>query len=325
MTMRIAHIASMGVLGLALGAFAPAARAQGTAPETAPETNADVAQAEGMSKREAKKLARERFFESQEHMQKEQYDEAIAALEAAYALDPQELHLFNLGLANYLRGAKEQSLDYFQKFLAENPRDRGLLREARRFVGILERDVAIIKEARAQSQELVTKTEQEAAAARAEAERAGAARREAEEQSAAARAQSEQAQAERDRWKQLALERPRGAGTGTRVLGTSVIALGALAVGVGAYYGLEARAANDELEDATAWQVSYDWYAERGERFDRRAMLFSVAGAGMIAAGATLYYLGEREARRAPSEQDALRLAPAVGADGAGVEIMGRF
>lgn len=319
--MRTAHIASMCVLGLALGAFAPAARAQ----EAEPETNADAAPAESMSPREAKKLARERFFESQELMQKEQYDEAIAALEAAYSLDPQDLHLFNLGLANYLRGAKEQSLDYFQKFLAENPRDRGLLREARRFVGILERDVAIIKEARAQSQELVTRTEQEAAAARADAEKASAAQREAEEQSAAARAQSEQAQAERDRWKQIALARPRGAGTGTRVLGTSVIALGALAVGVGAYYGLEARAANDELEGATAWQVSYDWYTERGERFDRRAMLFSVAGAGMIAAGATLYYLGEREARRAPSEQDALRLAPAVGARSAGVEIMGRF
>ena len=315
--MRTAQIASMCVLGLALGASAPAAWAQGAAAETGADAASD------MSPREAKRLARQRFFESQELMQNEQYDEAIVALEAAYSLDPQDLHLFNLGLANYLRGAKEESLGYFQKFLAENPRDRGLVREARRFVGILERDVAIIQEARAQAQAQVTESEQAAAAARAEAEAAAAERRAADEQAAAARAEAEQAQAARERWQRIAAEPPRG--TGKRALGTSMVLLGGLAVGVGAFYGLEARSANDELEGATDWQVSYDWYVDRAEGYDQRMLIFSLAGAGLIAGGATVYYLGEREARQVPSEQDALRLAPAVGARSAGVQVLGRF
>ncbi|HWN67907.1 MAG TPA: tetratricopeptide repeat protein [Haliangium sp.] len=323
------------VSALVLGAHAAWPRTAGAQeqPPAPPDQAAPAApdQAAPLSPREAKKKARELDKEFQRLFQEEQFEQAIAVLEQILALDPQPLHLYNLGLLQYHKNDKEKSLEAFQRFLATDSRDRVLVREAQRFVRILERDVQVIQEARKQSQSIVAEAEQRATEARTAAEQAQTARDEAQAEAEAARQAQAKAeaetQAERERT-QLVLQSARsGEGSGKRTIGTSLVLVGGLALGAGAFYALDARAANAEAEGATEWTVSYDWLIDRAEGYNQRALIFSLAGVGLIAGGATLYYLGEREANKPLSERSDLGVgvAPSVTPSGAGVTVHGRF
>jgi tetratricopeptide (TPR) repeat protein len=221
--------------------------------QAAPDQAAPAApdQAAPLSPREARRKARELDKEFQRLFQEEQFAQAIVVLEQILALDPQPLHLYNLGLLHYHSNDKEKALDTFQRFLASDPRDRVLVREAQRFVRILERDVQIMQEARRQSQSLVTEAEQRATEARTAAEQAQTARDEAQAEAQAARQAQAQAEAERDRLRVALQSASSGAGGGKRTIGTSLILAGGLALGAGAFYALDARAANAEAEGAT--------------------------------------------------------------------------
>jgi tetratricopeptide (TPR) repeat protein len=309
----------------------PATPAPGSAPDQAAPNQAAPGQEAPLSPREARRKARELDKEFQRLFAEEQFEPAIAVLEQILALDPQPLHLYNLGLLHYHSNDKEKSLAAFQRFLAADPKDRVLVREAQRFVRILERDVQIMQEARKQSQSLVAEAEQRATESRTAAEQAQAQRDEAQAEAQAARqaqAQAEaDAQASRDRLRVVLESSSSGAGGGKRTLGTSLILVGGLALGAGAFYALDARAANAEAEGATEWTVSYDWLIQRADSYNQRALIFSLSGAALIAGGATLYYLGEREASQPLAERSDLGVgvAPAVMPSGAGVSVHGRF
>jgi tetratricopeptide (TPR) repeat protein len=334
--MTIARMLLVSALVLAAHAAWPrtaGAQEGGEQPETpAPPSGAAPDQAAPgqdapLSPREARRKARELDKEFQRLFAEEQFEQAIAVLEQILALDPQPLHLYNLGLLYYHSNDKEKSLAAFQRFLAADPKDRVLVREAQRFVRILERDVQIIQEARKQSQSIVAEAEQRASEARTAAEQAQAQRDEAQAEAQAARQAQAQAEAERDRMRVVLSSASSGAGGGKRTLGTSLMLVGGLALGAGAFYALDARAANAEAEGATEWTVSYDWLIQRADDYNQRALIFSLSGAALIAGGATLYYLGEREASKPLSERADLGVgvAPAVTPSGAGVSVHGRF
>jgi tetratricopeptide (TPR) repeat protein len=337
--MTIARMLLVSVLVLAAHAAWPrtAGAQEGAKQPATPDQAAPAAPDQGVpdpapvSPREARRQARELDKEFQRLFAEEQYERAIAVLEQILALDPQPLHLYNLGLLHYHRNDKEKSLEAFQRFLAADPRDRALVREAQRFVRILERDVQVIQEARRQSQSMVTEAEQRATEARTAAEQAQTARDEAKAEAEAARQAQAQAEAERDRLRVVLASAPSGAGGGKRTIGTSLILVGGLALGAGAFYALDARAANAEAEGATGWTVSYDWLIERADSYNQRALIFSITGAALIAGGATLYYLGEREANQPLSERAdvagvaGVSVAPSVTPSGAGVSVQGRF
>lgn len=308
------------LLILALGLPAQVALTPGVArAQDGPAAGQGEAGAEAeLSPREAKRRARALEREFQRLFQDEQLDEAIAVLEEIVRLDPQDLHIYNLGLIHYHRGDKEKSLAAFQRFLGAKPRDRSLVREAQRFVRILERDVQIIREARRQAESQAAEAERQAATARAEAEQARV-------QLQAEREARAQAEAERDRWRRAAASGAGDAGGFKRTLGVSLALAGGLALGAGAFYGIDAMNANSEAESVTQWTVGHDWLIQRAESYEQRALIFSLAGAGLVAAGATLYYLGEREAREPRSEGLDIDVAPAVTPDGPGVSIQGRF
>jgi hypothetical protein len=278
-----------------------------------------------LSPREARRQARELDKEFQRLFREEQFAQAIVVLEQILVLDPQPLHLYNLALLHYHSNDKEKSLETFQAFLAEKPRDQALKREAQRFVRILERDVQIIQEARRQAQVKVTEAEQRAGEAQAAAEQAATARDEAQSEAEAARQSQAQAEAENQRMRVVLQSGSSGAGGGKRTIGTSLILAGGLALGAGAFYALDARAANAEAEAATEWTVSYDWLIDRAEGYNQRALIFSITGAALIAGGATLYYLGERDANQPLTERALVGVAPAVTSSGAGVSVHGRF
>jgi tetratricopeptide (TPR) repeat protein len=146
--MKFARIFVLSQMILAWQVAMPSsvARAQEAAPQ------GEDGAAEALSPREAKRQARALEKEFQRLFREEQYDQAITVLEEIVRLDPQDLHVYNLALIHYHRGDKEKSMETFQRFLDTKPRDRGLVREAQRFVRILEHDVRNIQEARRQAQ-----------------------------------------------------------------------------------------------------------------------------------------------------------------------------
>jgi tetratricopeptide (TPR) repeat protein len=331
--MTIARMLLVSALLLAAQAagFSGLARAQApgddqAAPEAAPPAGEAAPAAEKqLSPREARRRAQELDLQFQRLFQDEKFDEAIVVLEEIVRLDPQPLHFYNLGLIHYHRGDKEKSLQAFQRFLAENPRDRALIAEAKRFERILLRDVEIIREARRQSEAMTAESERRATEARAEADKANAALAEAQAEAQAARQAQAQAEAERDRLRTVLQTTPSGAGSGKRTIGASMILVGGLALGAGAFFGLDAMAANDEAESATQWTVSYDWLIQRAEDYNQRALIFGGAGAALIIGGATLYYLGERDAQKPLSERAGVGIAPSISSSGAGVSLHGNF
>lgn len=319
--MRVARVFVMSLSILAWHVAVPpgTARAQGE------EAQGDAAASETLSPREARRKARALERDFQRLFREEKFDEAAAMLEEIVRLDPQDLHLYNLALIQYHRGDKEKAMEAFQRFLDAKPRDRGLVREAQRFVRILERDVRIIQEARRQSQSQIAEAERMVAEARARADEAESARAAAEGEAEAARQAAAEKEAERARLHQIVMSTPSGAGAGKRTLGVSLAVAGGLALGIGAFYGIDAMNASREAESVEQWTVGHDWLIERAESYEKRSLVFAIAGAGMLAAGATFYYLGEREARQPLAERMELGIAPAVTPDGAGVSLLGHF
>jgi hypothetical protein len=68
-------------------------------------------------------------------------DEAIAEYRVAYALTPAPKYLFNIGLAYHRQGKKEEALEYYRRYLLDDP--NGVASdEARLSIAALERQVA---------------------------------------------------------------------------------------------------------------------------------------------------------------------------------------
>ncbi len=297
---------------------ATTAPANGTeAEETLSEEEAKIA---AMSPRERRRRARQLERSYIQLFQDENYAEAEPLIKEILLLDPQNVHIFNLGVLYYNWGKKVEALEEFERFLASEPTERGLIREARRFSDLIAKDVELIRRERAQAQEAVDR----ASAVQKQAEAAHAQALAALEDS---RRQQAEAEADRNRWRRIALERPSGAGGGKRIAGASMLVAGGLALGLGAVYALESRSANNFLSDVAEWSVASDWLVGRADSYDQRALIFGLAGVGLVTAGTTLYYLGEREARRPLSESD-LGIAPTVTpgpAGTTGVTVWGRF
>lgn len=328
MTIARMLVVSALVLAAQAAGFSGIARAQAPGNDQAAPPAAPPEAPAGdkpLSPREARRRAAELDQQFQRLFQDEKFDEAIVVLEEIVRLDPQPLHFYNLGLIQYHRGDKEKSLQAFQRFLAENPRDRALVAEAKRFERILQRDVEIIREARRQSEAMTAESEKRATEAKAEAERASAALAESQAEAQAARQAQAQAEAERDRLRTVLQTAPSGAGSGKRTIGASMILVGGLALGAGAFFALDSMAANDEAEGATEWTVSYDWLIQRAEDYNQRALIFGGAGAVLVIGGATLYYLGERDAQKPLSERSGVGIAPSITPSGAGVSLHGDF
>jgi hypothetical protein len=65
--------------------------------------------------------AKRHYDAASAHYKAAEYDQAIAEFEAGYALDPKPGILFNLGQACRLAREPEKALEYYQKYLAEDP------------------------------------------------------------------------------------------------------------------------------------------------------------------------------------------------------------
>jgi hypothetical protein len=76
------------------------------------------------------------------------YAEAIAEYEAAYRQVPAPKYLYNVARAYHRQGNKEKALDYYRRYLTDDPNGPGA-GEAREYIADIERELAAEKAARA--------------------------------------------------------------------------------------------------------------------------------------------------------------------------------
>ncbi len=122
-------------------------------------------------------------------------------------------------------------------------------------------------------------------------------------------------------------EAQRRAARQTRVLrwsGIGTAAVGLVAVGVGAYYGNEARRLSDDISNRmTRWtDADLDMLFSDGERADTRFIVFTSVGAAAAITGGVLWYLGHRKRRSLERE---LLVAPSLTSDGGSVHLQLSF
>lgn len=124
---------------------------------------------------EAVRQAKARFKQGEAYLDQKLYDQAIVEFEAAYALSPLPILLFNIAQALRLKGENDKALDTYLKFLAVNP-EGPVADLARNHVAYLTKD----KEARQEIERMKAAEEErrkrEAEAARIAAEKAEAER-----------------------------------------------------------------------------------------------------------------------------------------------------
>ncbi|MCE9576942.1 MAG: tetratricopeptide repeat protein [Deltaproteobacteria bacterium] len=112
-------------------------------------------------------------------------------------------------------------------------------------------------------------------------------------------------------------------GSGKRNLGIALALGGVLVLAGSATFALDANSAAEQVSSAYAHGAAWSTIAPlqaRGERSSARALGLGLTGGAVVASGAVLYWLGRRDARRAPR---ALALVP--GAHGARVTLTWSF
>ena len=94
---------------------------------------------------------------------------------------------------------------------------------------------------------------------------------------------------------------------------------GILLLGVGLYYGVEARSISAELSVVDRWTEERLARFDDGERAEARAIGFSIAGGALLVGGGVLYWLGRR------SERPELEVGAALAPGEVGLAAAGRF
>ena len=259
--------------------------------------------------------AEERRRKAGEHVQRGdafkdagQYRAAAREYERAYALVPHPVLFFNLAQVFRLDGDRERAIEFYERYLAAEPGGRAS-RQARQFAAQLRRELEIVghpmrDEPRPLPGETQTGRPRSGGGRRApqdagDGEPGGAA---------------------------LSAPRPEGeGGRGLRVAGMVAAGAGLVAIGVGVKFGLDARAASNDINAHVAGQWPEELLARQaeGERAERNMFILTATGAAAIAAGGALYYFGHR-ARRAGAERP-VSVGPLAPHRGLGLFVSGRF
>jgi tetratricopeptide (TPR) repeat protein len=288
-------------LSLVAVAAAPVAADDGAAPA---RSRADV------------KTARAHFDKGRTLIRAGKYAEAIAELEAAYALDPRNEQLYNLGVAHHLNGQPAIAAEYYRKFLAVESTGK-TAQNAQKYLDQIEAAAAaraeedrqqaaaaaeagrIEREREQRTQQLRTAEQRvERAEARvvqleADLARARAARDERLQAAHVMRDLAGAAEAEVEQWRAVALRAPSGGGRGLRTAGTLLLSASGAALAAGAWYGQQANDLSEQVSNATAWTTRLDEMVAEGERAENRMLGTAISGGFGAVIGVLALAFGE--------------------------------
>lgn len=123
----------------------------------------------------------------------------------------------------------------------------------------------------------------------------------------------------------LADDRSDGGGQGLRYAGLASVAVGAVALGFGIKFGLDAKNTSDYLTNYNddAWTEGALALQAEGKTSEKRMFLLTGIGAAAILAGGVMYVLGSRDSNK--EQQASLQVLPAMGTDQVGFTLAGPF
>jgi hypothetical protein len=116
---------------------------------------------------------------------------------------------------------------------------------------------------------------------------------------------------------------PADPGKPLKIAGLVSMTLGAAGLGVGMYFGLEAKRISDEItnhDTSMPWDSDIEKMEADGQAAENKQIAFMIGGGVLVATGAVLFVIG-----RSKSSSETV-IAPTAGADGSmGMVVSGRF
>lgn len=116
---------------------------------------------------------------------------------------------------------------------------------------------------------------------------------------------------------------PGDRGKTMRLTGLGIGGAGLVTVGVGIYFGLQAKDISDQItnHDRTMmWPDNIQDLEKEGQAHETKQIIFMIAGGAMVATGVALYFIG-----RSRKGESSTALVPTATPDSAGMAIVGGF
>ncbi|HTE54007.1 MAG TPA: tetratricopeptide repeat protein [Kofleriaceae bacterium] len=261
MTRRPTALQALLAAALAVVLLPGSVRAQPADGDDAPQTtDADRA------------IARKKFTRGKELHAAHKYREAAAAYLEAYDHFPAPAFLYNVAQVYRLAGDREAALENYRKYLELEPDGEGSA-DAREFVAALEADQG---------------TGDDLSPGGDDGKGAGEGTSAFEPLDPIEHGRGD------DRGS-------RGSpGRGKKIIGTTIGAVGVVALGVAVGFGLRAHSASSELADYTGtWTQDQQQTYDDGKSAERTMAISAAIGGTGLAVGALLFYMGHRDAQRA--------------------------
>jgi tetratricopeptide (TPR) repeat protein len=217
------------------------------------------------------------------------YDAALTFYGKAYELVPHPVLLFNMAQVHRLAGRPRQAVELYEQYVETDP-SGPQVKTAREFIVALKNQIA--------AEETRKKNEAEAAKRIEEARRAEETRK-AQEARAAEEARKahdarQAAQSLDDESDEPHDETDANSGKTLRVIGYVGGAGGVVAIGVGTYFGLQARSLSQELSAPGA--VYTPQKEADGNSANRNMIILTSVGAALVVGGGVAYWLGRKKA-----------------------------
>lgn len=260
----------------------------------------------------AEEEAKAKFMAGKQAYRLGEYDEAIALWKEAYRLKDNPAFLFNIGQAYREKGDLPRAVQFFENYLKEAPATASNRKDVEQRVAELKQLIA-------------------------------------DQKASASRPPNEPVELNPTTTPPPVLEsdptttpdpvtppvgsetpeEPRdgsGGGGSLRIAGLGTAGVGLVLVGTGVFFGLAASSAQSDVEAAVANGEVWTEELDKKDADGRSAATISTVtlglGAAAVVTGGVLFYLGMRKGK---TESSSVSLVPQLGAEHAGVTVLGRF
>lgn len=266
----------------------------------------------------AEEQAKAKFVAGKQSYRLGEYDEAIALWKEAYRLKDNPAFLFNIGQAYREKGDLPKALQFFENYLKEAPANASNRSDVEQRVAELKK---LIEDQRASAKRPPNEPVELNPTTTADpVDPVGTA--------PTTTTTTDPTTTSPPIGSETPEEPPEGGGGGggMRIAGLATGGVGLALIGTGVFFGLKAKSAQQDVEDAIAngevWTEELDQKDADGRSAATTSTLTLGLGAAAVVGGGVLFYLGLRKGQ---TESSTVSLVPQLGADHAGVTFLGRF
>lgn len=266
----------------------------------------------------AEEQAKAKFVAGKQSYRLGEYDEAIALWKEAYRLKDNPAFLFNIGQAYREKGDLPKALQFFENYLKEAPANASNRSDVEQRVAELKK---LIEDQRASAKRPPNEPVELNPTTTADpVDPVGTA--------PTTTTTTDPTTTSPPIGSETPEEPPEGGGGGggMRIAGLATGGVGLALIGTGVFFGLKAKSAQQDVEDAIAngevWTEELDQKDADGRSAATTSTLTLGLGAAAVVGGGVLFYLGLRKGQ---TESSGVSLVPQLGADHAGVTFLGRF